>query len=146
MIYNNKKNGITLIEVMILISVVAILVSIIFPHISRAKAHDKLKICIQNQKDCAIALEQFKADHGEYPEVPDENSQVLIPLGWTGVIPDYINENTGCPENPGATYLYTITREDTNVWYRLNCNKVGAHEPICSQAASYSNGFIEFWE
>jgi len=60
---SRKKNGFTLIELMIVIAIIAILASILVPNFGKARDKAKLETCKSNLKSIATALEMYAGDH-----------------------------------------------------------------------------------
>ena len=63
----NRRPGFTLIELLVVIAIIAILVSILMPSLSRAKALARLASCAVNQKNTGLALHMYANDYGEWP-------------------------------------------------------------------------------
>lgn len=64
----NKRMGFTLIELLVVIAIIAILAAILFPVFVKAKAAAFDTVCINNLKQCGLALTMYNADNGaRYP-------------------------------------------------------------------------------
>jgi prepilin-type processing-associated H-X9-DG protein len=59
--------GITLVEVLVVVSVIAILGAIIFPVLSRAKERGRFLVCVGNLRQIGIAFQMYTGDWGKYP-------------------------------------------------------------------------------
>ena len=66
-----KQAGFTLIEILVVLAIIAILMSFIFPAVSRAKEQANVTKCISNVKQVALALTMYAGDHDD--ELPAVN-------------------------------------------------------------------------
>ena len=67
-----SQQGFTLIEILVVIAIIAILMSFIFPAVSRAKEQANVTKCISNVKQVALALTMWAGDHDdELPPVSE---------------------------------------------------------------------------
>jgi prepilin-type N-terminal cleavage/methylation domain-containing protein len=65
---NRLQKGFTLIELMIVISIIAILAAILIPNFLHARAESQTAACEGNLKQLATALEEYAVDNsGTYP-------------------------------------------------------------------------------
>ncbi len=63
-----RQTGFTLIELMIVVSIIAILATILIPTYFHARAEAMSASCEANEKQIATALEEYAVDHaGSYP-------------------------------------------------------------------------------
>ncbi len=61
----NDKHGFTLIELLIVISIISVLASILFPVFSRAREKARAATCISNQRQLAAECVMYAQDHEE---------------------------------------------------------------------------------
>ena len=59
-----KKNGFTMVELIIVVAIIAVLASIIMPKMSGARDKGKLSACKGNLKALAVAIEMYANDNG----------------------------------------------------------------------------------
>lgn len=62
-----NRKGVTLIELLIVVLILAALSAIAIPRISRSASSAKAKSCATNIDILNSAIELYNADHGEYP-------------------------------------------------------------------------------
>ena len=62
-IHNNKMRAFTLIEIMIVISIIAVLAAVMIPNFTKARSESQLAGCEQNLKTIATAAEMFLVRH-----------------------------------------------------------------------------------
>jgi len=62
------RRAFTLVELLVVISIIAVLAAILFPTLSIAKAKAQQAKCISNLRQIAIALELYAQDHEIYPD------------------------------------------------------------------------------
>ena len=60
-----KKKAFTLIELLVVITIIALLVSILMPALSKAKKQARTVVCQSNNKQMAMALGVFAAEHND---------------------------------------------------------------------------------
>jgi len=91
-----RLKGFTLIELMIVISIISILASIMVPNYMRARAQAQYTQCISNCKNIGTAMEMYSTDNeGHYPTG-----------GMTKLTPDYIILIPSCISAASST-VYT---------------------------------------
>lgn len=90
-LYSNRY-GFTLVELLVVITIIALLAAIIFPVYGHAKERAKRYGCINNSRQLAAALEMYAQDHdGTYP--PDTGSQP-----WSTALAGYADNSLfDCP-------------------------------------------------
>lgn len=101
----NLKSGFTLIELMVVISIIAILSVIVFASFGDARSQSRDKVRMNDLKQVQVALTLYKAQNGSYPAQGctggggTEFSGVSAPLAGfsvqctnyiAGLVPDYI--------------------------------------------------------
>jgi prepilin-type N-terminal cleavage/methylation domain-containing protein len=122
--------GFTLIELMIVISIIAVLAAILIPNFLHARAESQTAACEANERQIAVALEEYAVDTGGiYPP-----TQAVAPGMFGGAGNVYMN---GTPLDPlnGTTYNYTITAPDcTNPGVKYEILDNGGHDPTVKVA------------
>lgn len=107
-------NGFTLIELMIVLTIMGMLASIMIPQIMKAKYQAHYAVCQQNLQNLGTALEIYRTDNGgRYPD-----TYYLFVL-WQ----KQYSERPVCPTDPEKKdYGYDTNIPDTN--YTLYCKGV----------------------
>jgi prepilin-type N-terminal cleavage/methylation domain-containing protein len=67
MYFQTKKQGFTLVEMMVVVSIIGILASIIYANFGSARALSRDDVRKSALKETQLALELYKAQHGSYP-------------------------------------------------------------------------------
>lgn len=78
-----KKRGLTLIELLIVVAIIAILVGVLIPNFLRARAQSQLAASKGNMKHLAAALELYRTENALYPIATGFASE---PPGPPGVV------------------------------------------------------------
>jgi prepilin-type N-terminal cleavage/methylation domain-containing protein/prepilin-type processing-associated H-X9-DG protein len=102
----NNQRAFTLIELLIVIAIIAVLASTLFPVFAQAKRAAKATVCLSNNKQMAMAYQMYAGDFDDftvpmyYVEGPTMNSTMTT---WSSriVLPEFIEEPTG-----GLIYPY----------------------------------------
>ena len=116
---DSRKNHFTLIELMIVISVIAILVALLLPALHSAREKGRTTLCLSNQKQNFLALAQYANDFGWYPAAKGSQAEIddfnqgywymkLLPYlgfkrkfsgatGWTNVGIARVWKSLNCP-------------------------------------------------
>ena len=80
-----QSAGFTLVELLVVISIIAVLVAIILPVFSKVKAGGDASKCISNQRQTGVLLAQFAADNDNYyPHLGNSNAD-----SWTKRLAEY---------------------------------------------------------
>ncbi len=101
----SRTRGFTLIELMIVISIIAILAAILVPNFVRARAMGQLTACKSNLRNIATATEMYSVDNGaKYPDA------------LAKVTPNYLKTMPECPVAGSDTYTgsFASTTEPDN--------------------------------
>lgn len=120
--HNNKKNGLTLIELLIVITVIALLVGVLLPNLNDVRRRSRDQRRKADIKSLVEALELYKLDKNPpaYPtSIPAPGSS------WTEGDKTYMNK---VPQDPFYTidstkyfYRYTRNATDTLKYYLGAC-------------------------
>ena len=148
------RRGMTLIEMVIVIAVIATMAAILFPVFARARERARCQSCLSNLVNIGLALQLYAADHdGLYPPTEDDLSplrarylrqdQVFVCPSDRGGVP------MGAPADPGP-YEEDEARVATSYYYRAGHTRddapsapiVSDHRPDHSEHANvlYSDG------
>ena len=60
-----KRKAFTLIELLVVIAIIALLLSIVLPALKKVKDTATMTICLSNQKQIGIAVQNYISDHDE---------------------------------------------------------------------------------
>jgi general secretion pathway protein G len=109
------KKGFSLVELLVVISIIAILVSV--GSISYARS---LKLSRDAKRKTDLeqirqALETYRAENGIYPATASLTAEL---------VPDYINSIPEDPKEDGLVYTYAYTRGTTTTQYDLCATKL----------------------
>ena len=68
---DNLAAGFTLIELLVVVAIIALLISILLPSLSRAKEQAKIAVCLSNERSLGQAAKQYQIEDssGDYPWV-----------------------------------------------------------------------------
>lgn len=83
-----RKNGFTLIEILIVIAIIAVLMAIAIPNMMKARDASQRKACLSNLREISQAKEQYAMEHGK-----KEHDAVV----WSVIVPDYLKVVPICP-------------------------------------------------
>ena len=105
------QRGFTLVELVVVVSIIGVLTGIAVPHLAKAWDDAKASACKANMKQIEAALELYYFEHGEYPAAASESSSALEKLELKSV--------PVCPQSKSG-YSYTPTGTK-NIGYKLEC-------------------------
>ena len=145
------KKHFTLIELLVVIAIIAILAGILMPALSQARERGKTNVCLNNLKQCGVAIIQYMDDHKSMiihsPVAGNSN------LSWPMLLSKEIKElhtknNTGRGQikNYGGSYIgksqivlcpyaspytpqqwdYNYATQSTQEWYGFYSSTYGA--------------------
>lgn len=76
-----KRNAFTLVELLIVISIIAVMAGLLMPAISTAQVKAKKMTSKNFMVQLATAIERYKADYGFYPDILTEKDRVNLGEG-----------------------------------------------------------------
>ena len=80
--YNKTRHAFTLIELLMVISIIALLISILLAALQRAKRQARLLYCMSNLKQIGVGMAGYVSENnGHYPN-PSSVSVNIIYLGF----------------------------------------------------------------
>lgn len=83
-----KTSGFTLIELLIVIAIIAILASILFPVFGRARENARRASCSSNMRQIGLALSQYTADYDERLVLSATDTAPFV--SWFEILQPYI--------------------------------------------------------
>ena len=136
------ERGFTLIELMIVVSIIAILAGILIPNFINARAQAMTAACESNLRSIATAAELYYADQQIYPASGDVSIALFTANGTT-----YLNN---VPTDPAATtvgapYSFTNTTAGGGAGYTIVCPGVHANSTLAKlQGYTSSSSAIQY--
>ena len=95
------RHGFTLVELLVSVSVIGLLIALLMPAVQQARESGRMKTCLNNLRNCTVAVSNSVAARGSYPgfRAPMEvtlpggsgpASDVQIPVGWVAQVLPYL--------------------------------------------------------
>lgn len=106
--FRKLQAGFTLIESLVVITIIGVLAVLIFPVFGRVRESARVSQCGSNLRQVGLALELFAQEHRNvYPEKANTTSQSTNGCDYASqlVMAGYINKRSGlfsCPSDPGV--------------------------------------------
>jgi len=127
----NKRSGFTLVELLVVISIIAMLAGLLLPAINAARENGRRAQCISNQRQVAFALLNYESTRGYFPalraplkataywngsltNVPNATDRSTLPedlteLTWVSFLLPFMEQNTAWGRISSGTLDSTTT-------------------------------------
>ncbi len=100
-----KRNGFTLVELLVVMAIIAILAAMLLPALARAKARAQATACLNNLKQVGFAHAMYRGDNNDVncpqrvcPDTPDD------PYGLSAPVPSGSAPGSPPPTGPNETW------------------------------------------
>lgn len=145
---NKLYRGFTLIEILVVISIIGILSAVLYANFSTAREEARNKAMQAELKEVQLALELYKAQYNEYPPAASVggacSGTILGGIDWAktntcgntpvidGLTPEFIVDLPSHQDsnNPSCVVQYKV--KDDRSWYKLTAEN--CHEGATSAA------------
>jgi prepilin-type N-terminal cleavage/methylation domain-containing protein/prepilin-type processing-associated H-X9-DG protein len=93
-----QKNGFTLIELLVVVAIIGVLISILLPALSNARALSRATMSMSNMKQWGLGTTMYAQNNNDF--FPWEGNKLDInecfpdPMWWANAIPPYVNQKT----------------------------------------------------
>jgi prepilin-type N-terminal cleavage/methylation domain-containing protein/prepilin-type processing-associated H-X9-DG protein len=113
----NHRSGFTLLELLVSVSIIALLAAILLPAISQARAATRRTVCLSNLKQWAFAVQMYADCHkGRLPY----RGQGIQPTTRLSMMDDWINAIPQFAESPPYVELIAANQKpkagDSTIW------------------------------
>ena len=96
-----KRRGFTLVELLVVISIIAMLAGLILPAVNQAREAGRRTVCLNNQKQLASAIVQYELKAGTYPGYVNAQASSSVggvsgatrPVGWMFALLPFLERN-----------------------------------------------------
>ena len=116
----NKTHGFTLLEIMIVVSLIGMLAAIAIPNLVKARSQSQLNACVNNLRQIDDATQQWALEHGANP-----SSTVAF-----DDIQPYLKSSVLCPASSDTTFAnnYSLSTVSNVPLCRIVGSHVLAHD------------------
>jgi prepilin-type N-terminal cleavage/methylation domain-containing protein/prepilin-type processing-associated H-X9-DG protein len=146
----NAKSGFTLVELLVVIAIIAVLMSLLMPSLSRARAGAKRVRCSHNLRQIYMAVDLYTQDHSQtYPCVQDPvhvnpTYWLWMGRGWRLFVQPYIGTTIDvnnpsvlwCPEDRTDKTKYESTSYSYSMCFYHSPDQIDA---MTTSADTYQN-------
>lgn len=138
-----KRIGFTLVEIIVSISIIALLIAVTLPTLQRSRMQARTVVCSSNIRQLTLALLTYESDNKSFPFAFDDTPKSPPPGGWSGDINydrigwwwlNYITDfskkkRKTCLICPAKSLNAPQLQED------ILCGNYGVNQFICKSAA-----------
>lgn len=114
MTQRGRKSGFTLVEMLVVISIIAVLAAILFPVFKTARNKATMTQCNTKLVQLITQLKAYRADHGRYPPQPIYSAAATMYIGgFSALYPDYIDswDALVCPSDRRIDHMESDAKD-----------------------------------
>jgi prepilin-type N-terminal cleavage/methylation domain-containing protein len=94
----SSRSGFTLVELLVVISIVGVLVGLLLPAVQSARESSRRTHCTNNLKQLALAFHEYEVQHRAYPagttfSEPDGDSSGVASFGWGSLLLPHLQQS-----------------------------------------------------
>jgi len=113
----DKRHGFTLMELLVVVSIIAILAALLLPVLNKAKASSQRTLCLNNVKQITLGVRMYSDDSSDKAPLPGDviTNHSSIRSGYKKLIQSYVGvQGTSPPQArlfscPADTFFYVFT-------------------------------------
>ncbi len=91
--HSTRRAGFTLVELLVVIGIIALLIGILLPTLSKARESARTIVCLSNQRQVSTGIFMFANDRGVIPTLSDDSAVKLVDPN--GNLYDYRTDDAG---------------------------------------------------
>lgn len=106
--------GFTLVELLVVIGIIALLISVLLPALSKAREQSKATACLSNLRQIGIGFQLYRQYNRDYypPRILETQAQIgLAPAKYTDSVYMYGGKGTSKPQSYGMGYEEATTEK-----------------------------------
>jgi prepilin-type N-terminal cleavage/methylation domain-containing protein/prepilin-type processing-associated H-X9-DG protein len=135
-----RRYGFTLVELLVVISIIALLLAILMPSLSRARESAKKIRCLNNLKQIGLAVQLYAEDFDRY-HIPN-----YIPYSrdWSTIVMSYLSDGS---ITPGSRVYKDVNPNSYDIVYcptMRSLGYVGNSSPVTGFYTNYAVNFLTF--
>jgi prepilin-type N-terminal cleavage/methylation domain-containing protein len=111
----NRRFGFTLVELLVVISIIALLLSILMPTLNKVRIQAKITVCATNLRQLGLGVAMYMVSNNDhypsYYSMPQANSWTTDPsyydkTSWPRLIQRYLDGGNAAPNQPFTKAFY----------------------------------------
>jgi prepilin-type processing-associated H-X9-DG protein len=110
MLIHVRRMGITLLEVIVCVSIVALLLALLLPAVFKARSASQLVVCKNNLRQIGTAIHLYHLDHGSFPAgvIKGRKGPFGHGFSWLGQILPYVEQEA---VQQGAADAFRVAKD-----------------------------------